>query len=158
MSRFIELLDELKKRRQIEADNAAAELLGLHRARLHEYREGKARPDAYACTRLAVEMGIDPMGLIAQVEAESAKNEERRRFWRDFFRRVKRPAAMLALIFIAFWCSVPDSYATALQKGAKSLTENGIIRNVGVRYRQQLPVTVSAKPDCPSPPYVKEKR
>lgn len=135
MNRFIELLDDLKMSRGIEADNEAAKLLGLHRARLHDYREGKRTPDTYACTRLAVEMRIDPMTLIAQIEAETAKNEERRRFWRDFFRRVKHPVAMLALIFMAFWWNAPDSYANVIKNSAKSLTENAIIRSIGAEYR-----------------------
>lgn len=126
MKTFLDLLDDFKHREHLDNDNQAAKRLGINRARLSNYRSHDRTPDTYACTRLALEMKVDPLALVAQVEADNAKNAEQRRFWKDFFQRARRSGLIvLALICGISWSGGPNSTVEA----SKYLTKNDIIRN-----------------------------
>ena len=124
MGKFLDLLDRLKRDRKIGSDNQAAKLLGISRQALCSYRKGHHIPDDYALTRLALELGMDPLALIAEVRAETEPNKEKRAFWRDFFRRVGRRALILPLICGVFWWAGSESQTA----NANDLTRNNIIR------------------------------
>lgn len=116
MDRFFELIDRLKHERKLNSDNQVAKLLGFTRQALCDYRKRRRHPDDYALTRLALELGIDPLTLIAEVRAETDKGE-RRKFWRDFFRRVRPRALILPLIcgvFLLAGSGNGTSYANPL--------------------------------------------
>lgn len=76
------VIDDTKAKLGVESDYALAKKLEIPNPRISEYRSGKARPDAYACARLAEILGIDPFELLAQVEAATEKNEARRTYWK----------------------------------------------------------------------------
>lgn len=121
MTRYIELLDRLKREQELPSDYAAHKLLGIDQARLHDYRHGKATPDTYACTRLAVELGLDPLTLIAEIEKDAEKNPKRRGWWQDFFYAATRKNGTLVLI-CAIFCAAElqngESYANSLNEKA----------------------------------------
>jgi len=119
MTRYAELLDELKKRRHLPSDYAAAKVLGLDTARIHFYRTGERQPDAYACTRIAIELGLDPLTLIAEVEKETERNPVRRDFWRDFFLAAVRKNAMLVAICTVF-CVAASQTSESIAKSLKT--------------------------------------
>lgn len=79
-----ELLDDAARAIGARSDYHLAQLMELNKARISEFRSGKGTPDTYACTRIAQALGRDPMEIIAMVEAETAKNEQQREFWRSF--------------------------------------------------------------------------
>lgn len=81
---YNDLLDQCCKALDARSDYHLAQLMELDRAVISEFRSGKRRPNTYACTRIAQALGRDPMEIIAMVEAESAKNEAQREFWRSF--------------------------------------------------------------------------
>lgn len=64
-----------------------AKQLGIPNPRISEYRSGKATPDAYACAKLADALGVDPLALLAQVEAATEKNEIRKAYWKSVAKR-----------------------------------------------------------------------
>jgi len=98
-----EYLDKCKITLQIKSDYGLAKALKLHDARISDYYKSKAWPDAYACAQIALALKIDPLEVLADIEAQSAKTEERREFWRGFIGRTKKAAAvlLLALTFIS---------------------------------------------------------
>jgi len=97
-ARFLELFHEYQRKAGHKSDNAAALALGLTRQNISDWRKGRSRPDVYACTRLAVECGYDPITLIAELEAAKAEKGPRGVFWRDFFQLVKPGRFIPALI------------------------------------------------------------
>jgi len=102
---YIEALDQFKKAKGIKSECELAQALKVHRNTIKQYRKGVRTPDEYACIRLALELDIDPLLLIAAVQRKAAKGE-RLAFWEDFFRRAKQAAASTAaLIFIGF-CAI----------------------------------------------------
>ncbi len=48
-------------------------------------KSGRENPDAYDCARIAEILDLDPLEVIAQVEAEAARTEKKRQYWRSFF-------------------------------------------------------------------------
>jgi transcriptional regulator with XRE-family HTH domain len=108
-----ERLLEFKVKLGIKSDYKLAEALGCSRQRISELMSGKVKPDAYFAIRIGEVLGIHPLILLAEFEAESAKTTERKAFWENFAQRIKTGAvAMLVLISTAFWCQ--DSEAAGL--------------------------------------------
>ena len=79
-----DLLDRCSEALAARSDYHLAQLLELNKSRICEYRSGKSKPDTYACTRIAQALGRDPLEIIAMIEAESAKSEVQRDFWKSF--------------------------------------------------------------------------
>ena len=75
------VLDEAQKKLGISSDYALSKHTGIKKEYISMYRAGKRTPDAYACSRLADAIGVDPMELLAEVEAATERNPERRAYW-----------------------------------------------------------------------------
>jgi transcriptional regulator with XRE-family HTH domain len=69
------VLDDAKAELGIDSDYKLAKYLEISNGYIAEWRRGKRIPDAYACMRLADALKIDPIQLLAQIEAETEKNE-----------------------------------------------------------------------------------
>lgn len=103
-----ERLLECKVKLGIKSDYALAKALGINRGTLSGYMTGKRIPDAFAAIKMAEILKVHPLLLLAEFEAESEKNEEKRNFWLNFGRRIKTGAmGMLVLISTAFWLPEP---------------------------------------------------
>lgn len=107
MSKAKELLLECKIKLGIQTDYKLAQMLKIHRGLVSDYMNGKRVPDAYACVRIALALKRDPAEIIAEIEAETEKNPERKAFWADFLQHVKKAGrfGMLALIFTTSLCA-----------------------------------------------------
>lgn len=104
----IDLIEKVKTKAELKSDYALAKTLNLTTARVSEWRTGKRTPDNYSLTRMALILGIEPIEIIAEIEAETEKNEQKRTFWRNFRSRSgKATVIVLALSFTAFWSNVP---------------------------------------------------
>lgn len=120
MSKAKELLLECKVKLGVKTDYKLAQALEIHTGRISAYMNGKETPDAYACVRMALILGRDPAEVIAEVEADTEKNEKRRAFWADFVARAKQTAKLgtLAALFMAgLWGSSADHREGAFFKG-----------------------------------------
>lgn len=98
MSKAALYLDEAKERLLLSSDYGLAKALGVRKQRVQEWRSGRATPDAYACTRLAIVLEKDPAQVIAEIHAEADKDDERRSFWRSFLSRARTAAAILCTL------------------------------------------------------------
>lgn len=78
------LLEEARQKLGGVTDYKLAQVMQIPRQRVSEYRQGKWQADNYACARIAEILEKDALEIIAAVEAESAKTEERRSYWRSF--------------------------------------------------------------------------
>lgn len=92
-----EYLDKAKIALAIKSDYALGRALKINDARISDYYKGKAWPDTYASTQIALALKLDPMEVVADMQSQSAKTEERRAFWRDFIGRTKKAVAVLLL-------------------------------------------------------------
>lgn len=87
------LLEATREKLGGVTDYRLAKELSLSRPRISDYRHGRRNADAYACTRIAEVLGKDPLEIIAEVEAEAAKTQERRDYWANF-RGIGRTATL----------------------------------------------------------------
>lgn len=92
-----EYLDKCKIALKITSDYGLAKALKIKNQRIADYYKGTRWPDAYACAQIALALKLDPLEVLADVESQSAKTEERREFWRGFIGRTKKAAAVLLL-------------------------------------------------------------
>lgn len=133
---FNNLLNQCREALGARSDYHLAQLLELNRAMISEFRSGNRRPDTYACTRIAQALERDPMEIIAMVEAETAKNEAQREFWRSFkFSGMRNSIGLLlsgTLVFLgAGW---PTGNAEA---GISPSSHNGGLRYMLRRLTQR---------------------
>jgi len=161
--RFLVLFHEFKLKRGLESDYAAAKVLGIPRQTLSNYRKGNSRPDAYACTRLAVECGYDPITLIAELEAAKGEKGARGAFWRDFFRLVRPggfvPALMCGVFLLVASVASDKTHATSDVKAHYTKRRRwlglGLVRAFAVR-RDAL--STALRGYCVTPVLQGEKR
>ena len=105
-----ERLLECKVKMGIKSDYRLAEVLGTSRQRISELMNGKCKPDAYIAVRIAELLKVHPLMLVAEFEADTAKDETKKAFWVNFGQRIKTGAvAMLVLISTAFWSPEPKA-------------------------------------------------
>lgn len=103
---------ECKIKLGIKSDYALAKALGINRGMISHYMAGTRTPDAYAAVKMAEILGLHPMMLLAEFESETEHNEEKRKFWENFGRRIKSGAlGIVALTSTAFW--LPERRAEA---------------------------------------------
>jgi transcriptional regulator with XRE-family HTH domain len=77
----LSLLDKIKEKNGLRTDAELADVLNCSTAQISQYRTKKRIMDDYTAAKLAEILGIDPMRIIAQANAEREKNEEKRAFW-----------------------------------------------------------------------------
>lgn len=75
-------LDAVKKRHKLESDYALAKLLGVQQTNISRYRLGRGSMDVYTAARVAELLNEDALKVIATAEAERARNDEQRTFWK----------------------------------------------------------------------------
>lgn len=106
-----ELLEEVKAKTGAASDYKLAQVLDFSKQKVSDLRSGKEKPGAYECAKIAEALGRDPLEVIAQVEAEAARTEKKRQFWRSFFSGLKQTAHVLA------WCLMLGFSAFAPENG-----------------------------------------
>ncbi|MHB1092939.1 hypothetical protein [Thiobacillus sp.] len=97
MSQTQQLIEQVRTKLDGATDYRMAQVLDLPTQRISNYVKGKQDADTYACAKIAEILDRDPLEVIAQVEAEAARTEKKRQYWRSFFSGMKRKAHVVAL-------------------------------------------------------------
>jgi predicted transcriptional regulator len=97
MTETQQLIEQVRVKLDGATDYKIAQVLDLPRNIVSYYVHGEREADAYACARVAEILERDPLEIIAQVEAEAARTEKKRQYWRSFFSGMKRKAHVVAL-------------------------------------------------------------
>lgn len=104
MSQTQQLIEQVRQKLNGATDYKIAQVLDIPRNLMHYYVKGERVADAYACTRIAEMLDRDPLEVIAQVEAEAARSEKKRDYWRRLFSGLKRTAHVAVLcVTLAFF-------------------------------------------------------
>lgn len=77
----LEYLAACKKRLGIESDYALAKALGVSQTGISNYRTGRSRIDDNVALTIAQILGVNPLVVIAQANAERARTPELRAKW-----------------------------------------------------------------------------
>ena len=128
MSQTQQLIEQVRKKLEGATDYRIAQVLDLPTQRLSDYVKGDRAADTYACAKIAEVLDRDPLEIIAQVEAEAARTEKKRQYWRSFFSGMKRRAHGVALLATCgfFASGLPDGNAEA---GINSTSHNDRLRS-----------------------------
>lgn len=120
MTQTQELIEQVRTKLDGATDYKIAQVLDLHSEYIHGYVKGARSADAYACARIAEILERDPLGVIAQVEAEAARSEKKRAFWRTFFSGLKQTAHVVA------WCGIVAFSVLAPQHGEAGKSSHNV--------------------------------
>lgn len=83
MKTLDDVLDAALKKIGKESDRQLSIALGVTASTLSNWRTRKSTPDAYGLMELQKILGIDAREILAIIEAERAKTEERRSYWEE---------------------------------------------------------------------------
>ena len=111
------VIDQAKEKLGVTSDYELGKKLGISKQRISAYRSGSQTANAYACARLADAIGVDPIALLAQVEAATEKNEARRNYWRALCERV---GVAVMSVFIVTVTVYPDGASASMTNGQKA--------------------------------------
>lgn len=101
-----DLIEEVRHKLDGATDYRIAQVLEISKQKVSAIKAGREKLDVYDCARIAEVLERDPLEVIAQVEAETARTEKKRQYWRSFFSGLKRTAAALGCYGIAIGSGV----------------------------------------------------
>lgn len=89
-----ELVTAAKTALAVKTDSEFARRIGVSRQTVSHWKNGTNCMDEKTAARLAQIIGTDPRNAVIMVQAERAKNEKDRKFWRGLL----STAALLAIV------------------------------------------------------------
>lgn len=101
-----QLLDAVKNANGLKTDGELARKLGVDKRRVSDYYKGDRVPDEFVCLKISENLGISLASVIAQVKAETEKDETRREAWRNYMKSLGGLAAGIALGFFVLVTSI----------------------------------------------------
>lgn len=93
-----DLLDAVKQKYGISSDYKLRTFLGVSQNTLPNYRHGRSRPDDDMALKLADLLELDPLYVIACVNAERAQEGRLQRMWEALAKRSMKGAVVVALV------------------------------------------------------------
>ena len=112
----IKLLDAWKSHRLIVSDNAASIALGVKRQTISSWRHGKAHASPAFASKMATELKLDELSVLAAIEADRAYDGDDRRVWQRHGR-----AAFMALLLGVSLGLLPSQPGHASQRPVSPL-------------------------------------
>ena len=85
-------LDLIKKKYDIKSDYALARFLGISKQRVTTYRQGRSSFNTEFCIIVAKFLALDPLEIIAAMNATREKNSLSRTFWQETHYRIAATA------------------------------------------------------------------
>ena len=101
------LLDQWKKRKGVETDYAAAKALHITPAAISKWRKGKGHAEVELAAKMAGDLNMSVIEVLAAIEADRAKSPQAQEIWRRYGK-----AAFMTLV-VGF--ALPGSLAGQLQ-------------------------------------------
>lgn len=98
MKNITALLDAVKAAKNLETDYALAKELGAHRQLISAFYKGTRTPDNTMCLEIAKRIGQPLDKVIAAVEVDAEKDEQRREEWRRYYKSIGGIAASVAIM------------------------------------------------------------
>lgn len=96
MTKTQQYFEQVREKLENATDYKIAKVLDISTQNVSEYVRGIREADTYGCTKIAMVLGIDPLEVIAEVEAKAARTAKKREFWKSF--RSSASRAILGLL------------------------------------------------------------
>lgn len=120
MNKTCEYIAKIKKHCGVKSDYAVAHLLGVGRSSMSHYKKGVSMFDDYTAAKAAELLNIDPLTVIADINADRAKRDGERKFWQNIAKRAPNIAAGVAGLSLCLIVGV-----SAPTSSQAALTDNG---------------------------------
>lgn len=75
------VLERVKSQQGLKSDYMVAKVFGISQPAISNWRSGRSFPDEKMCLILAEAASIDPLFLVASMQAMRAKDDDLRAFW-----------------------------------------------------------------------------
>lgn len=92
--------DAAKARLNVTSDYALCKRLDLPNGSLPAMRKGERAVPLDVAYKLAITLELDPALVVADLESQREKNENRRAFWAGFISHARAAAVMLACMLV----------------------------------------------------------
>lgn len=92
----VEFLDQIKTAYSLDTDYKLGKLLGWTHTRISNYRKGRSRFDDATCEQVATMLHIDPLHVLAVVNAERTTSIKARTSWLRLAKETKGKTAKVA--------------------------------------------------------------
>ena len=123
-----QVLDRIRSRHNLKSDYAVSKLLDSSTQLIANWRHGRALPDERRCQKLAELAGLDADVLIAQMNAQRAKDDDSRAIWQRIAERLQMvPQALAAAAFAVLFATsfvATDAHAQGAQQTAAAFSAN----------------------------------
>jgi len=95
------------------SDYAITKMLGVSSSRIANYRKDRSNFDTATCLKVAAILKINPLEIIAAMNAKREKDEVSKKFWKETFQRITGTAAAVILSLGIYGHSggISDAYA-----------------------------------------------
>jgi len=130
------LLDEVKLKLDVKTDYRLSKMLDITEQELSDYRKGKRVPDAYACFKFSEVLGKAPSVMIAQIQAENARSERKRLYFKRFF-----SIAGLWIVLGAMWPNSGVTIGNAYAAGNEARSHKAPLCEMLRRFFRRLKTT-----------------
>lgn len=118
MRTTLDFLDAVKARHSVESDYKLAQLMGVTRSCISNYRNGKSSLDDVAALKVAELLELSPGIVLSAVHAERAKAPAEKAAWNSIFEKLGGLAAGV-LIASCLYPSPADASVYAASQPAK---------------------------------------
>jgi len=118
----LKLLDAWKAARKLGSDSEAARALQVSASAICNWRHGRSHADAPLAEKMAKDLGLEVLPVLAAIEADRATREEARRTWARYGR-----GAFIAVCMMAGTISPSETRA-------EGWNESSIMRSRKKRY------------------------
>lgn len=114
-----QLLDRAKELHGIPSDYKLAQVLGVAKSAVNNYRVCRSHPDDRVVARLAELTELDAGDIAVWMQFERARDDQARALWRKIAERLQQGAVAAAVILsLGFWGGGPDGGAMAAEPQA----------------------------------------
>lgn len=124
MTETQQLIEQVRAKLKGATDYKIAQVLDIPNGIVCYYVKGEREADAYACAKIAEVLERDPLEVIAQVEAEAARTEKKRAFWRSF------PSGLRRTVLGAGWLAITAFSGAGWHAGNAEASQGSTSHNV----------------------------
>lgn len=103
-----------------KTDSELARAIGRTYREVWAYRKGKKTPDVTTSTKLALLIGVEPIEIIACIEALSAKDDDKKEFWTGFLLQHKLLTITALSLILSASYGIEDTDAAGVQASVAS--------------------------------------
>ena len=107
-------IERLRPYTKTRTDYAVSKLIGVSRAAMCKYKQGKSSFDSDTALKVGEVLGLNPLIIIANIKASKAKNWDSQQRWKSLaesISNISKLSSILTLAFILSFSYVPDSIA-----------------------------------------------